>query len=128
MFLEELLGFLPERELEFTIDLKPRTKLIARMPYRMLTLELQELKIQLKELLEKGLICPSVSPWVAPVIFIRKKDGLWILCIGYRQLNKAVIKNQYLFPRIDNLFDQMNSTTFFSKINFILGYHLLQIK
>ena len=74
IFLEELPRMLPERELEFTIDLKPRTELIARMPYQMLTLELQELKMQLKELLDLGLICLSVSPWGVAVIFIRKKD------------------------------------------------------
>ena len=73
----------PERELEFTIDLKPGTKTIARTPYRMSTLELQELKMQLKELLDLGLILPSVSLWGAPVIFIRKKDGSWRLCIDY---------------------------------------------
>ena len=76
----------PERELEFTIDLKPGTEPIARTPYRMSTPELQELKMQLKELLDLGLIHPSVSPWGAPVIFIPKKDGSWRLCIDYRQL------------------------------------------
>ena len=93
VFSEELPRMSPERELEFTIDLKLGTEPIARMPYRMSTLELQELKMQLKELLDLGLIRPSVSPWGAPVIFIRKKDGLWRLCIDYRQLNKATIKN-----------------------------------
>jgi hypothetical protein len=75
VFPRELLVFLPERELDFTIDLKPRTELIARIPYRRSTPELQELKMKLNELLDIGLICPSVSPWGAPVIFIRKKDG-----------------------------------------------------
>jgi hypothetical protein len=83
IFPEELPGFPPERELEFTIDLKPRTELIARTPYQMTTLELQELKMKLKELLDLGLKPPSVSPWGAPVIFIRKKDGSWRLCIHY---------------------------------------------
>jgi hypothetical protein len=91
--------------LEFTIDLKPRTKPIARMPYQMSTHELQELKMQLKELLDLGLIRTSVSPWGAPVIFVRKKDGSWRLCIDYHQLNKATMKNQHLLPRIDDLFD-----------------------
>jgi hypothetical protein len=95
VFPEELPGLSPERELEFTIDLKPGTEPIARMPYRMSTPELQELKMQLKELLDLGLIRPSVSPWGAPIIFIRKKDGSWRLCIDYRQLNKETIKNQY---------------------------------
>ena len=92
-----------ERELEFTIDIKPGTEPIARTPYRISTPELQELKMKLKDLLDLGLIRPSVSPWGAPIIFIQKKDGSWRLCIDYRQLNKATIKNQYLFPRNDDL-------------------------
>jgi hypothetical protein len=94
----------------------------------MSTPELQELKMQLKELLDLGLIRPSVSPWGAPVIFIRKKDGSWRLCIDYRQLNKATIKNQYPLPRIDDLFDQMKGATVFSKIDLRSGYHQLRIK
>jgi hypothetical protein len=78
---------------------------IARTPYWMSTSELQELRMQLKELLDLRLIHPSVSPWGVPIFLIQKKDGLWILCIDYRQLNKATIKNQYLLPRIDDLFD-----------------------
>jgi hypothetical protein len=81
VFPEEFPGMPLERELEFTIDLKPGTEPIARTPYRMSTLELQELKMQLKELLDLGLIRPSVSPWCAPIVFIRKKDGLWRLCM-----------------------------------------------
>jgi hypothetical protein len=84
MFPKELLGLLPERELEFTIDLKPGTESIARTPYQMSTPELQELKMQLKELLDLGIMHPSVPPWGAPVIFIRKKDWSWRLCIDYR--------------------------------------------
>jgi hypothetical protein len=91
IFLEELPGMPPERELEFTIDIKSGTELIARMPYRMLNPELQELKMQLKELLGLILIHSSVSPWGAPVNFIRKKDGLWRLFIDYRQLNMTTI-------------------------------------
>jgi hypothetical protein len=117
VFPEELPGMPPERELEFTIDLKLGTEPIARTPYRMSTPELQELKIQLMELLDLGQIHPSVSPWGAPVIFIRKKDGSWRLCIDYSQLNKATIKNQYPLPRIDDLFDQMKGATVFSKID-----------
>jgi hypothetical protein len=93
VFPEELLKISPERELEFTIDLKLGTESIARTPYRMSTLELQELKMQLKELLDLGLIHPSVSLWGAPVIFIRKKDGSWRFCIDYHELNKEMIKN-----------------------------------
>jgi hypothetical protein len=128
VFPEELPEMPPERELEFTIDLKSGTKPIAKMPYEMSTPELQELKMQLKELLDLRLICPSVSPWGAPVIFIRKKDGSWRLCIDYRQLNKAMIKNQYLLLRIDDLFDQMKGTTLFLKIDLRYGYHQLRIK
>jgi hypothetical protein len=128
VFPEELPGMPPERELEFTIDLKPGTEPIARTPYRMSTLELQELKMQMKELLDLGLIRPSVSPWGAPVIFIRRKDRSWRLCIDYRQLNKATIKNQYPLPRIDDLFDQMKGATVFSKIDLRSGYHQLRIK
>ena len=93
----------------------------------MSTPELQELKMQLKELLYLGLIHPSVSPWGAPVIFVRKKDGSWRLCIDYRQLNKATIKNQYPLPRIDDLLDQMKGVTVFSKIDLRSGYHQLWI-
>jgi hypothetical protein len=101
---------------------------IARTPYRMSTPELKELKMKLKELLDLGLISPIVSPWGAPIIFIRKKDGSWRLCIDYRQLNKATIKNQYPLPRIDDLFDQLKGVTVFSKINLRSGYHQLRIK
>jgi hypothetical protein len=118
----------PERELEFTIDLKPGAEPIARTPYQMSTPELQELKIQLKELLDLGLIRPIVSPWGAPIIFIRKKDVSWRLFIEYHQLNKATIKNQYPLPRIDDLSDQMKGAMVFSKIDFQSGHHQLRIK
>jgi hypothetical protein len=81
--------------------------------------------MQLKELLDLGLICPSVSPWGALDIFVIKKDGSWRLCIDYHQLNKAMIKNQYLLTRIDNLFDQMKGEIVFSKIVLRSGYHHL---
>jgi hypothetical protein len=123
VFSEELPGMSSERELEFTIDLKPGTEPIERMPYRMSTPELQELKMQLKELLDVGLIHRSVSPWGALVIFIQKKDRSWRICIDYHQLNKATIKNQYPLPRIDDLFEQMKGATMFSKIDLRSGYH-----
>jgi hypothetical protein len=84
--------------------------------------------MQLKELLDLGLILPSVSPWGAPIIFIRKKDGSWRLCIDYHQLNKATIKNEYPLSRIDDLFNQMKGATVFSKIELQSGYHQLLIK
>ena len=85
--------------------------------------ELKELKLQLQELLEKGFIQPSVSPWGAPVIFIKKKDGTLRLCIDYRQLNKLAVKNKYLLPRIDDFFDQLKGASIFSKIDLRSGYH-----
>jgi hypothetical protein len=128
VFPKELPGMSLERELEFTIDLKPRTEPITRTPYWMSTPQLHELKMQLKELLDLGLIRLSVSPWGSPIIFIQNKDGSWKLCIDYRQLNKAMIKNQYSLPRIDDLFDQMKGAMVFSNIDLMSGYHQLRIK
>jgi hypothetical protein len=127
VFLEELPRILPKRELEFTIDIKLGIEPITRLPYRMSTPELQELRMQLKELLDLRLIHPSVSPWGALAIFIRKKDGSWILHIDYHQLNKETIKNWYPMPRIDDLFDQMKGAKMFSKIELRSGYHQLWI-
>jgi hypothetical protein len=93
------------------------------MPYQMSTPDLQQLKIQLRELLDLGLIHPSVSPWGAPAIFMWKKDGSWRLCINYHQLNKETIKNRYQFPRIYDLFDQMKVVMVFSKIDLRSRYH-----
>ena len=94
----------------------------------MALLELKELKLQLQELLEKGFIRPSVSPWGAPVLFVKKKDGTLRLCIDYRQLNKLTVKNKYPLPRIDDLFDQLKGVSIFSKIDLRSGYHQLKIK
>ena len=94
----------------------------------MMALELCELQMQLKELLDLGLIRPSVLPWGAPVIFVKKKDGSLRLCIDYRNLNRATVKNRYPMPRIDDLFDQMKGAAVFSKIYLRLGYHQLRIK
>jgi hypothetical protein len=90
--------------------------------------ELCELQMQLKELLDLGLIRPSVSPWGAPVIFVKKKDGSLRLCIDYRDLNRATVKNRYPMLRIDDLFDQMKGAAVFSKIDLRSGYHQLRIK
>ena len=90
--------------------------------------ELKELKEQLKDLLEKGFIRPSISPWGAPVLFVRKKDGSLRMCIDYRQLNKVTVKNRYPLPRIDDLFDQLQGASFFSKIDLHSGYHQLRVR
>ena len=94
----------------------------------MASLELKELKLQLQELLEKGFIRPSVPPGGAPVLFVKKKDGTLRLCIDYRQLNKLTVKNKYLLPRIDNLFDQLKGASIFSKMDLRSRYHQLRIK
>ena len=105
VFPEELLGLPPEREIEFCIDVITGTDPISMPPYRMAPAKLKELNEQLKEFLEQGFIRPSTSPWGAPILFVKKKDGSLRLCIDYRQLNKATIKNKYPLPRIDDLFD-----------------------
>ncbi|KAL0537061.1 hypothetical protein IC582_026029 [Cucumis melo] len=128
VFPEELPGLPPHREVEFAIELEPGTVPISRAPYRMAPAELKELKVQLHELLDKGFIRPSVSPWGAPVLFVKKKDGSMRLCIDYRELNKVTVKNRYPLPRIDDLFDQLHGATVFSKIDFRSGYHQLRIK
>ena len=90
--------------------------------------ELKELKGQLQDLLSKGFIRPSVSPWGAPVLFVKKKDGTMRICIDYRQLNKVTVKNKYPLPRIDDLFDQLQGALLFSKIDLRSGYHQLKIR
>ena len=106
----------------------PDTKPISIPPYRMAPAELKELKEQLKDLLEKGFIRPSSSPWGAPVLFVRKKDGSLRMCIDYRQLNKVTIKNKYPLPRIDDLFDQLQGAKWFSKIDLRSGYHQVRVR
>ncbi|KAL0554438.1 hypothetical protein IC582_008359 [Cucumis melo] len=128
VFPEELPGLPPHREVEFAIELEPGMVPISRAPYRMAPAELKELKVQLQELLDKGFIRPSVSPWGAPVLFVKKKDGSMRLCIDYRELNKVTVKNRYPLPRIDDLFDQLQGATVFSKIDLRSGYHQLRIK
>ena len=90
--------------------------------------ELKELKVQLQELVNKGYVRPSVSPWGAPVLFVKKKDGTMRLCIDYRQLNKVTIRNKYPLPRIDDLFDQLRGASVFSKIDLRSGYHQLRVR
>lgn len=110
------------------IDLIPGTGPISIAPYRMTPAELKELKLQLQELLDKGFVKLSMSPWGAPVLFVKKKDGIMRLCIDYRQLNKVTIKNKYPLPRIDDLFDQLQGATVFSKIDLRSGYHQLKVR
>ena len=128
VFPEELSGLPPHREIELAIDVVLGATPVSITPYKMAPLELKELKLQLQELLEKGFIRPSVSPWGAPVLFVKKKDGTLRLCIDYRQLNKLTVKNKYPLPRINNLFDQLKGASIFSKIDLRSGYHQLKIK
>ena len=127
MFPVELPGLPPDRDVEFTIKLLPGTAPISVTPYRMASTELRELKTQLQELLEKGYIRPSISPWGAPVLFVKKKDGTLRLYIDYRKLNRVTIKNKYPLPRVDDLFDQLQGARVFSKIDLRSGYHQLRI-
>ncbi|GJZ35402.1 putative reverse transcriptase domain-containing protein [Tanacetum coccineum] len=105
IFPKDLPGIPPTRQVEFQIDLIPGAALVARAPYRLAPSEMKELSDQLKELSDKGFIRPSSSPWGASVLFVKKKDGSFRMCIDYRELNKLMIKNRYLLPRIDDLFD-----------------------
>ena len=127
-FPDDIAGLPPEREVEFTIDLIPGTEPISIPPYRMALAELRELKAQLEELLSKGFIQPSISPWGAPILFVKKKDGSLWLCIDYRQLNRVTICNQYPLPRIDELFDQLQGSRVYSKIDLRSGYHQLRVQ
>ena len=129
VFPDDISGLPPDREVEFTIDLIPSTEPISIPPYRMAPAELRELKAQLEELLSKGFIRPSISPWGAPVLFVKKKKyGSLRLCIDYRQLNRATISNQYPLPRIDELFDQLRGSWVYSKIDLRSGYHQLKVR
>ncbi|GJT68213.1 putative reverse transcriptase domain-containing protein, partial [Tanacetum coccineum] len=123
VFPDDLLGLPHVREVEFCIDLIPGASPVVRSPYRLAPSEMIELSNQLKELQEKGFIQPSHSPWGAPVLFVKKKDGSMRMCIDYRELNKLTIKNRYPLPRIDDLFDQLQGACCFSKIDLRSGYH-----
>jgi hypothetical protein len=125
---KEIPGLPPKRDIDFSINLMPGATPVSKTPYRMSTLELKELQMYLEELLKKGYICPSVSPWGSPMLFVKKKYGTLILCIDFRQLNKVTVKNKYHLPRIDDLFDQLKDARIFSKIDLRLGYHHVRIK
>ena len=128
VFPNKLPGLPPEREIELCIDLIPRTSPIFISPYHMAPTEMIELRKQLQELLDKGFIRPSTSPWGAPVLFAKKHDGSLRLCVDYRLLNRVTIKNKYHLPRIDELFDQLGGSRYFSKIDLRSGYHQLKIR
>ncbi|KAF5791261.1 putative nucleotidyltransferase, Ribonuclease H [Helianthus annuus] len=127
VFPEDLPGLPPARQVEFRIDLVPGANPVARAPYRLAPSEMQELSKQLQELSDKGFIRPSFSPWGAPVLFVKKKDGSFRMCIDYRELNKLTIKNRYPLPRIDDLFGQLQGASYFSKIDLRSGYHQLRV-
>jgi hypothetical protein len=127
VFLEDLHGLPPERDVEFVIELNLGTAPISRRSYRMAPNELAELKTQLHDLLEKGFIRPSSSPWGCPAIFVKKKDQTLRMCVDYRHLNEVTIKNKYPLPRIDILFDQLTGARVFSKIDLRLGYQQICI-
>ncbi|GJR72166.1 putative reverse transcriptase domain-containing protein [Tanacetum coccineum] len=126
VFHDDLPGLPPPQQVKFRIE--PGAAPVARAPYRLAPSELKELSDQLKELLEKGFIRPSSSPWGAPVLFVKKKDGSFRMCIDYRELNKLTVKNRYPLPRIDDLFDQLQGSSVYSKIDLRSGYHQLRIR
>ncbi|GJW90565.1 putative reverse transcriptase domain-containing protein [Tanacetum coccineum] len=128
VFLEDLPGLPPIRQVEFQIDLIPGATPVARAPYRLAPSEMQELSNQLQELADRGFIRPSTSPWGAPVLFVKKKDRSFRMCIDYRELNKLTIKNRYPLPRIDDLFDQLQGLSVYSKIDLRSGYHQLRVR
>jgi hypothetical protein len=118
----------PDRDIEFIIELQPGTAPISKKSYRMPPNELAELKIQLQDLLDKGFIRPSASPWGCPALFVKKKDNSLRLCVDYHPLNAVTIKNKYPLPRIDILFDQLAGAKVFSKIDLRSGYHQIKIR
>jgi hypothetical protein len=128
VFPKELPGMPPEKKVEFAIELIPGTAPISKRAYRVSRPELVELKKHIDELLEKGYIRPSTSPWAAPVLFMEKKDGTKRMCIDYRSLNEVTVKNKYPLPRIEDLFDQLRGVDVFSKIDLRSGYHQLRIR
>ncbi|GJZ62138.1 putative reverse transcriptase domain-containing protein [Tanacetum coccineum] len=128
VFPEDLLGLPPTRQVEFQIDLIPGVAPVARAHYRLAPFEMKELSEQLQELSDKGFIRPSSSPWGAPVLFVKKKDGSFRMCIDYRELNKLTVKNRYPLPRIDDLFDQLQGSSVYSKIDLRSGYHQLRVR
>ena len=128
VFPDELPGLPPQRVIDFGIELHPGNSPISMTLHRMEPVELQEHRVHLKELLDKGFIKPSTSPWGAPVLFAKKKGKTLRLCIDYRQLNKVIIQNRYPLPRIDDLFDQLRGARVYFKIDLRTGYHQLRVR
>ncbi|GJT79652.1 retrotransposon protein, putative, ty3-gypsy subclass [Tanacetum coccineum] len=128
VFLEDLPGLPPIRQVEFQINLIPGAAPVARAPYRLAFSEMQELSDQLQELANRGFIRPSNSPWGAPVLFVKKKDGSFRMCINYREINKLTVMNRYPLPRIDDLFDHLQGSSTYSKIDLRLCYHQLRVR
>ncbi|GJT62795.1 putative reverse transcriptase domain-containing protein [Tanacetum coccineum] len=118
------MGLPTTRLVGFQIDLIPDAAPVARAPYRLAPSEMKELSDQLQELSDKGFIRPSSSPWGAPVLFFKKKDGSFRMCIDYRKLNKLTVMNRYPLPRIEDLFDQLQGSCVYSKIDLRLGIHV----
>ncbi|XP_074351549.1 uncharacterized protein LOC141690670 [Apium graveolens] len=127
VFPYELPGLPPNHQIEFSIDLAPSVVPVSKAPYHMAPAEMKKMVNQLQELLDKGVIRPSISLWGAPILFVKMKDGSMRLCIDYRELNKLRIKNKYPLPHIDDLFDQLKGAAYFSKIDLQLGYHQLRL-
>nr|GEX43290.1 putative reverse transcriptase domain-containing protein [Tanacetum cinerariifolium] len=128
LFPEDLPSLPPARLVEFQIDLIPGAALVARASYRLAPYEMKELSEQLQELYDKGFIRPSSSPWGASVLFVKTKDGSFRMCIDYRELNKLTVKNHYPLSRIDDLFDQLQGSIIYSKIDLRSGYQQLRDK
>ncbi|GJW08329.1 putative reverse transcriptase domain-containing protein [Tanacetum coccineum] len=128
IFPEDLPGIPPSRQVEFQIDLVPNVAPVARAPYRLAPFEMKELSDQLQELSDKGFIRPSSSPWGAPVLFVKKKDGSFQMCIDYQELNKLMVKNHYPLLRIDDLFDQLQGSSVYSNIDLRSGYHQMRVR
>ncbi|GKC55960.1 putative reverse transcriptase domain-containing protein [Tanacetum coccineum] len=124
---EDFPGLPPLQQVEFQIDLVPGVAPVARISYRLAPSELQELSTQLQELSDKGFIRPSSSPWGALILFVKKKDGSFRMYIDYRELNKLTMKNRYPLSRIDDLFDQLQGSKVYSKIDLISSYHQLRV-
>ena len=128
IFPDELPGLPPQRVVDFGIELHPSATTISMTPHRMAPVELQELRVQLQGLLDKGFIRPSTSPWGASVLVAKKKGKTLRLCIDYRQWNRVMIRNRYPLPRIDDLFEQSRGARVYSKIDLRTGHHQLKVR